>query len=183
VETSERDSTVPPTPETFDIEAWVAGVRPNRRSVKLHPQAHVVARLEELAEEIDTAPDGRNVDGMIDEFDRLKAQFNDGVWFTVEQRSTEWIEKCRNDIAARLGVKLEDADRQTSVTIMLQQLAQQVIAPTGVTFQHLQGMFERNEGEVNKLFLAVQQANQQLAETAQVLTRDFSRRRSNGTRG
>jgi hypothetical protein len=174
------------TPENFDLAEWAAGVRPTQRSVKLYPNAHLIARMDELADKIDNAPEGADVDALIDEFETVREQFREGVWFTVEKRSSEWIQHQRSTTAKRLGIKLdEDFDAENSadnITLMLHQLAEQVVRPRGVTPDMLRSMYDANEGELVKLSNAMQTANRQLAESSGVLDRDFSGRRSHARR-
>lgn len=174
------------TPENFDLAEWAAGVRPTQRSVKLYPNAHLIGRMDELADKIDNAPEGADVDALIDEFESVREQFRDGVWFTVEKRSSEWIENQRKATAKRLGMKLDDdADADNAadnITLMLHQLAEQIVRPRGVTADMLRHMYDANEGELVKLTNAMQTANRQLAESSGVLDRDFSGRRSHARR-
>lgn len=170
------DTSVQPTPENFDMDAWLQGVRPTRRSVKLYPKAHLIARMEELAVEIQDAPEDANVDDKIDEFDALKAQFNEGVWFTVEKRTQEWVEKFRKDVRKRLNLK-PDKEEDLAVVVSYQ-LVEQIIEPAGITFNQLRALRAANEGEFNKLVAAMTLCNEQLAEKASVLDADFSARRS-----
>lgn len=181
-ETSLVDTTVTPVPEDFDLDAWLDGVRPQRRSVKLYPQADLVARMEEIADKIDNTPsyeESEELDALIDEFDQLKAQFKDGVWFTVEQRSTEWVENFRKRLAKTHNLK--DDPAKDAELISTYQIAEQIIQPQGVTFNHLRKLQAANEAEYVKLITATQLVNQMLAEKAGVLDRDFSGRRSAST--
>lgn len=174
------DSSPEVTPENFDLDGWLAGIRPTRRSVKLHAEGHLIARLEELAERIDAAPEGVDVDELIAEFERVRDQFNTGVWFTVEKRSSEWSKRFRKDLSKRHNLKPDDNEGD-NIIATLHQLAEQIVTPTGITYQHLRDMLDANEGELNKLILTMTNANTQLAESAGVLTRDFSERRSDTT--
>lgn len=178
------DSTGPVTPEDFDVEAFLAGMRPTRRSVKLYPSAHLVGRMEEIAGLIEAADPDASVDDLIDEFEACKAAFRDGQWWTVEKRSSEWINRFRADAAKALGLDVKALDdpeqdlNEQRAEVVLRQVAAQVVVPSGVTYETLRAMIETNEGEVNKLIVAVEFANTQLAESAKVLTLDFSQRRS-----
>lgn len=164
-------------PEGFDLGAFIAGVRPTRRSVKLYGRADLVGVLEQLAERIDALPDGPEVDGLIAEAERAQAAFlASGVWFTVEKRSSEWVERFRTDTAARLGVSAETPEGR--IALLLHQLAAQIVAPAGVTYAHLRALMDTNEGELNKLVVALTAANEQLADRARAVTLDFSQRRS-----
>lgn len=170
------------TPATFNFDDWVAGVRPTRRKIKLFPQAHLVARLDELAEAIDATPEGEDVDPLIDEFEAVRKQFRDGVWFTVEKRSSESVLANRKALAKRLGIKLDEdgdaANTDDSIVLVLHQLANQIVEPAGVTYEHLRAMLTANEGEVNKLVRTLEDVQYKLAENAFVVDRDFSERRS-----
>jgi hypothetical protein len=180
------DSTPHITPQDFSFEEFLNGVRPTRRSVLLYPHAELIARLDQIANQIDAAPEDRNVDDLIDEFERVKAQFHTGVWFTVEKRSSEWVEKFRVDTEKRLGMKRTRSDEDSEpelatrdlATISLHQLAEQIVTPSGVTVAQLQKLMDTNEGELNKLVFAMIEVNTKLAQAAEVLNKDFSRRRS-----
>lgn len=175
-----------PAPTDFDMESFIAGVRPTRRSVKLFPQAHLVARLEQIATLIDEAPADADVDALVDEFEQVKQQFRDGVWFTVEKRSQEWVERFRLDAEKQLGLKrtTDNGDgektlsNEDALAISMHQLAAQIVVPEHVTFEQLNTLRETNEGEASKLMACMLNVNNQLAQASQVLTRDFSARRS-----
>lgn len=164
-------------PEHFDLGAFIAGVRPTRRSVRLYARADLIGDLERIAERIDSLPDGAEVDGLVAEAVRLQAEFEaSGVWFTVEKRSSEWVEHFRRDAAARLGVSDETAEGR--IVLLLHQLAAQIVTPVGVTYAHVRALMDSNEGELNKLVVALTAANEQIAERARAVTLDFSQRRS-----
>lgn len=165
-----------PEPQDFDLAAFIGGVRPTRRSVRIHARADLIGRLEQIADRIDALPDGAEVDALIDEAERMQAEFAAGVWFTIEKRSSEWVKHFRDDTAKTYGLDPESEDGR--VSLLLHQLAAQIITPSGVTYDHLRAMFDTNEGELNKLIVALTMANEQIAEAAKVVTLDFSRRRS-----
>ncbi len=173
------------TPQDFAWDPFLTGVRPTRRGVRLYPHAHLVARMEYLADRIEGLPDGPEVDKLIDEFEQAKADFRQGVWFEVEKRSTEWVEKFRTDLAAKHDLNLgtaekdfEDGDNKDRMAALLHQLAAQIVTPSGTTYEDLRRLYEANEGELNKLIVTMGFANEALAERAKVLDADFSQRRS-----
>lgn len=170
------------TLENFDLDRWVDGIRPTRRKIKLYPNAHLIGQLEEIANRIDSAPDDADVDDLVEQFDRIRGQFRDGVWFTIEKRSSESVLASRKAIAKRVGIKLDDDGDSTNqadtITLILHQLVEQIVEPTGITYEHLRAMLDANEGEVNKLVLTLDLVQKQLAEKAGVLDRDFSERLS-----
>lgn len=161
--------------DDFDFGSWLAGVRPTRRAVQLYARGDLVARLDELEGRIDAATDDE-VDELLEEFERLRAEFRDGRWFIVEARSPEWVEEYRKRATGK--GKLSDAGR---IRIVVGQLAEQIVQPQ-VSAEQLAVLYDRNPGELNKLVVAMTFANNQVAETAGSLTRDFSSRRSDGTR-
>jgi len=178
------ESTTPPIgpPADFDLDAWLSGVRHTRRSVKLFGRADGLARMEQIAELVEASPEDDNVDALVDEFEVLQRNIRDsGVWFTVEGRSSEWVRHFRDTTAETLGVKLtSDSDAPANhdrVLVLLHQLADQIVEPA-ITVKQLQKLLDTSEGELNKLVVAMRFANDQLPESAEVLTLDFSSRRS-----
>jgi hypothetical protein len=183
-EVVEIESTPPATPQDFDLAAFLGGVRPTRRSVQLHAHGHLIARLEQIAAQIDAAPQGADVDALIDEFEETKTRFKAGVWFTVEKRSSEWVDHFRAEQHKQMGhrkAKNDDGDEAWSqadeLTVSLHQLAAQTVEPK-VTYEQLRQLLDDNEGELNKLMLCMINVNTRLAQASEVLTRDFSLRRS-----
>ena len=161
--------------DDFDFGSWLAGVRPTRRAVQLYARGDLVARLDELEGRIDAATDDE-ADDLLEEFERLRAEFRDGRWFIVEARSPEWVEEYRKRHTGK--GKISEAGQ---VQILIGQLAEQIVQPR-VTAEQLSTLYDRNPGELNKLVVAMTFANNQVAESAGSLTRDFSSRRSGSTR-
>ena len=179
------DTTPQLDPTTYNVDDLIRGIRPTQRSVKIHARGDVLARLDQLAGVIESAPEGADVDALIDEFDTLKKTFEDGEWWTVQRRSQDWVATFRKSTAKRLDITLDtdgdptgDTAEQDRRTLLLHQVAAQIIAPTGVTADQLAAIEDQNEGELTKLIVAVTVVNSTLAESAGVLTKDFSQRRS-----
>lgn len=170
-----------PPPADFNLQAFIRGVRPTRRSVRLYQQADVISQLEKLAEQIEQLPDGPEVDALIDQAQELQRIFHaGGVWFTVEKRSGEWVKAFRDRTSAAIGKTADSEDG--AMHIQLHQLAAQIVEPAGVTAEDLYQLYEANEGEVAKLLVALTMVNEQIAESAKVISLDFSQRRSGRTR-
>lgn len=170
-----------PVPESFDMAEWLAGVRPTRRAVRLFPNAHLVAELDKLADEIDSMPADADVDPLIDRFEALRQQYNDGVWFTVEKRSTEWLRAFRARVAEAEGLDLKASDLEARAAAEIRvghAVAAACIVEPKMTADQFAALSEANEGEAAKLVNLVNIVNDKLAESSEVLTRDFSRRRS-----
>ena len=175
---STRDASAPlPSPEDFDIAGWLSGVRPTRRAVKLYARADVLARMEEISGTVADLPDDE-IDDLLAEFEQLREAFEASArWFVVEARSPEWVEDYQRTAKQAMGIKKDPGERQ-KVAILLGQLAEQIVTPEGVEVAHLERLHEVNAGELNKLVVAMTMANGQVAESAKVLTLDFSSRRS-----
>lgn len=180
--------------EDFDFEAFLAGARPTRRAVQVFAKAHLVAGMEELAGEYDQAEaDGATrstLRGIADRFSAARNEFySSGRWFACEARSAERMEHVRKEAARLHGITLP-ADDATGDDAMIPRadydtleraiLADCIVSPT-VTEDALKRMQQHLPTEYPKLVVAMKQANSRLAEGAQVLTRDFSRGRSNKT--
>ena len=175
------DATEPPEVEDFDFDAWLAGVRPTRRSVKLYGRADLIGRMEEIAAQIEDAV-GDDAEDLIDEFETAKDAFDASArWFVVEARSPEWVDDFHRTRARAIGIKKGEPGERQKQQILLEQLAEQIVSPTGITPQALVTLLDRNAGELNKLIVAMTFANTSVAESAKVLTLDFSSRRPGGS--
>lgn len=179
------DSTPEVTPATFDSSAFLAGIRPTRRSVRIVERADLVGDMERLAQmynEADAEDDDAECERLAAEFQPVADAFHDSKrWYTVEKRSSEWIEHFREETAETLGLDLESDDKAVRRELLIRQVAEQIVAPEGTTYDDLLSLYERNEGELNKLVVATTMANQQTADSAKVATPGFSLRRSEKT--
>ena len=183
-----RDTTPEITPQTFDSSAFLRGVRPTRRSVQIVERADLVADLERLQgmfNEADEADDDEACERIAAEFEAVAEEFHASKrWYTVEKRSSEWVDHFRERTVEEHGLTLpakepRNADERSAVAEMsLRQLAEQIVAPSGVTYEDLRALYDHNEGELVKLLAAMTMANQQHAGSAQVATPGFSLRRS-----
>lgn len=188
-----RDTTQPLNVGTFDLEAFINGVRPTRRTVTLHMRGDLIGVMDRLGSLIEATPDGPEVDELIEQFEDAKAQFLAGVaHWTVEKRSTEWVNAQREACAKAAGIKLDKdgtaPDAESGLHLLLDQIANQVVEvngqPVEITANQLRKMYDANEGEVNKLVVAVENVNTKVAQSAKdVLSRDFSQRSSTGRSG
>lgn len=178
------DASVPQTPESFDLEGWLQGVRPVRRSVKLLPNGHLVARLEQIVQQINDAGEDDNVDDLVDEFEQVKAKAHQGVWFTFEARSSEWVKKFRNDVSAQgnFKVRVDDqglmkGDDDKINAVLDHQIAAQIVEPSGVTAEQIIRL-RQVSNEHAKLVVCLAETNSSVVNSAEVMNRDFSARRS-----
>lgn len=186
------DTSEPLSVEDFDLDAFIDGMRPTRRSIKLHERGDLIGTMDLLASEIESAPESVNVDHLIDAFTRARDTFLSAtaLW-TVEKRSTEWLTAQREQSAKAAGIKLDKDGQTTShadgMRLLLDQVAGQVVEingrPATVTANRLRKMYDANEGELNKLVVAVENVNTAVAQQANVLTKDFSQRSSTARGG
>lgn len=191
-----RDTSPPLDVATFDLGAWVRGVRPTRRTVKLYLRSDLLGALDELGDRIESAGDTVNVDADVDEFERLRQEYlADFTYWTVEGRSSEWVSKCWDESVKAHRITLDRAGNARNdtdkVTLLLDQLAGQVVevktpdgqVQQGVSAEVLRELFNGNERELNKLAYAMADCNQNPGDRATVLTKDFSQRSSTARSG
>lgn len=180
------DTTPDVSVEDFDFFAdFLSGARPTRRSTKLYMRADLIGQLEELVQEIEAEGGDPSEDPKVrDLYETFHAS---GRWFTVEKKSGEWETKFRQDTINRLGIKVDkdgnvlaEAD---GLAIGFEQTAAQMVVPSNVTAEGLRKLYDINQGEVNKLFLAVRLANSEMAETVRVVGPDFSSKPSTSSDG
>ena len=184
---SSIDITVAPTVDDFDFQDWLEGVRPTRRAVRLYARADLIGRMEEIAGEAADAEklgDSDALAGLVDEMETLRETFDASAhWFVVEARSPEWVDDFHRIRARDMGVRKGEPGERQKQQILLEQLAEQIVTPSGVTAEALAVMLDRSAGELNKLIVAMTFANQQVADSAGVLKLDFSSRRPAVTPG
>ena len=170
----------PLNPTTFDFSAWLRGVRPARRKVRLYARGDLVAEMDALMEGIDSAPDRAEREA---ELERLTEAFEESAcWFTLEARSSQWRTKFRSDYIQAHGFAkrgeedcAQDADQ---IELNLAQICAQLVEPK-VTLEQMKALFEAAEPEVLKLVSFMRLVND---EPANGVTADFSRRLSGGSR-
>ena len=180
-------------PEDFDPAAFLKGVRSQRRAVKIFTRPDLLAELEHVVNELDSLPaaaqNGKAAAELRKKGAQLQADFiGSGVWWELEERSEDWIERTQEQAVADLGVDVEinhnaplgDQGIPGNVVrrIMIRQLQGQVVTPSGVTVDMLEEMYQRIPTEVFKLFTAMAVVNASQAQRSGLLTRDFSQRRS-----
>ncbi len=182
--------------EDFDPKAFIQGIRPYREATLIYPGGDLIPRMRELAAKIDATEDGDPaLNDLIDEFDAARKAFTDGGrWWGVEGRSTDAILAMRRAAAKQRGIDLDENDLgdlgessgamtdTDRLAILLDQLAEQIVVPSGVTRADLQTMLDIAEPEVAKLISAMTLVNTRAAQGANVFALDFSSRRSGNRR-
>ena len=171
-------------PEDFDMDAFLEGVRPFRRAVRLFMRADLVAEMDELGGQINNAPAGTDTSTLVEQFYAKKAAFYDsGRWFVLEARSPEWVEVQRKEMAKEYGLSIKKTGelgdgprREEALEGMTHELLRrQIVTPTKVSRENLAKLAARSPGEYRKLLVTQGFVNSNLAERSGVLTVDFSR--------
>ena len=175
------DTSITPTVEDFDLDAWLNGARPSRRSITLYSRGDLIGRLEEFVSLIELADDDEQRQVIEIAAEKVQHEFlASGQVFTLEGRSSEWVkayrEGCAKQLGLKLGVKTGTVKDETEYAMRM--LAEQVVVPSGMTYEKLKRLSEIAEPEVLKLIAAQVAANTQAAATVGVVTRDFSQGRS-----
>ena len=184
----ELDDTAEVERADLTVDEFLSGVRAQRRAVKIRPYLHVLADLQRIPDIIDAAPEGENVDDLIDEYYAAAALYETSVWWVVEQRTPERRREVRRSAAKRLGIELhddgenvrdDDPDQTNAAALEAHVIADHVVQPEGVTAEQVRALYESSPGEYTKLDHAVARVMRVLdEETAQGVLRDFSSRRS-----
>lgn len=181
---------------TFDLAGFIGGVRPTRRTVALYGRADLVGAMDEAANRYDHAQDDDEAERCLSIYEQAKAAFLASVThWTVEKRSSEWIADRWEQYAKAHSIPLDDGetkDLKARLRLLTDQLAGQVVevkdhagntVARDVTADDLRALYDANEGEFNKLLYAMTDANASFAQSARVLTRDFSRKSSTARSG
>ncbi|MGC0144469.1 hypothetical protein [Pseudactinotalea sp. Z1732] len=154
------------TPEDFDFDEFVQGARPNRHAIRVPVRGDLLGRMQMLVMRIEEAERaGQDVDELVGEYEEAKAEFEaNRPLFIMEGRSTtrrRQIEKHLEKLGVqRPGKKATDEEYgDYAKTVMLHQLADQVVHPKGVTAEGLEALMEVNEPAVDLIYAAGQRAN------------------------
>lgn len=178
------DVSPPLDPEDFDFDAFLEGARPFRRAVRLFMRADLIAEMDELAGQINNAPQGADTTKLVTQFYATKdAFYASGRWFVLEARSPEWVEAARKELAKEFGLSIKksgelgDGPRREEALEQMthEMLRRQIVTPTKVSRDNLEKLAARSPGEYRKLLVTQGFVNANLAERSGVLTVDFSR--------
>lgn len=177
------------TPENFDLNAWVSGIQPTTRAVNIYGRADLIAEIEMLEAKLkiaeaaaDSGEESLDDAGSVADLEaRLTQRYQEfvdsGITFKVQGRSENWLDavekRCRN--SARVNGASKD---EKTVFVQLNQLAESIVQPEGVTYEHLAALREVSESQVRKLLVAFSLACNQAPQ----VTAPFSQRSSGGRR-
>lgn len=173
----------PEVDEDFDLDAWISGITPTMRSVKIYQRVDLLARLDELDTELRITkqipaeergvndPTPESVEAEQDEI--LQQIDASGVWFKIRGLSDD-VRDAIKDRLKKQGVK-------DQLTVTLHELEAAVISPPGVTAAHLRKLGEANEVQLKMLVATFGFACTQPPKVTAPLSRSSSAERS--TRG
>lgn len=176
-----------------DVSEFLAGVRAQRRGVKIRPGLHLLEHMQRLVAEIESLPEDDTPDDLLDEYEKIKAEFLVTEWWVVEQRTHERRRHVRRQAAEKFDIELsedgemvvgDDADGSGASKVEAYVMADHVIRPVGVTGADITALYEASPGEYMKIDFAVAKVMRVVEEQqTQEVLRDFSSRRSGKTGG
>lgn len=134
-------------PKTFDVGAWLAGVRKPRRSVTLYARLDLQAEIDRLAE-LEMKSTGKQALEYKQRASELQTELiESGIPFVIEGRSQSAVQA--------LHASLEKAGIKDPQTVTFEQLASQIVSPEGVTVDDLNAFAEVAPAQVAKLIDAL----------------------------
>ena len=161
------DITEDVAPEDFDFDAFVDGVRPGRRAVRVTMRADLVAEIDQIAIQAEALedPNGEEAQALLNRFEQIKEQIAASQKvFVVEARSEHRMRQIVKQME-KLGVTKpgknadEDEIREYNEELALRRLADAIVVPSNVSVDGLRKINEVAESEINKLFGALHDAN------------------------
>lgn len=141
--------------ETFDLDAWIDGVEPTTRSVRIYQRADLLGRYDELEQELRVAKKVPEKDRGV--ADRGPQSIEQEMFLVAQQLedSARWFKIRGMSDAAR--DKIEKPLRKQKVDqddIDMRVLSEAIVSPRGVTPAHLRKLGERNEVQLKMLQVA-----------------------------
>ena len=175
-------------PREMTIDDFLAGVRARRKAVKIRPNLHRFGDMERLVAEIEAAPEGVDVDDLIDAYEAAREEFEAHEWYVVEQRTAERRALVLRETAKAHGIELGDDDNPTVegearaaalATMSYAVWADAVVEPAGFAGDDMRRLYESSPEEFQRLHDAISAVGLVLDERAEkAVLRDFSSRRS-----
>lgn len=175
-------------PADYDVAEYAAGIRPGQRSVMIQPRPDLYPNLQRVVRGIQSATDDADVDDLIDEYERIKAQML--VEWVVERRSPEWVKEFYAKAAEELEIEGKngatdvargDFTYDQAIEVSMRMILAQTLQPAGWDLARLRDLYKAAPEQLDLLADAVAKVN---AGHTEELTLDFSQRRSTnrGTR-
>lgn len=170
--------------EDFDFDAFVDGVRPGRRAVKITMRADLMLELDRIIAEYEaTDKEDRDEEELLTRFNAVKAEvIASQRLFVVEARSDARIDEIKEEMRT-LGKPepnrkaTEEMRREWREELLLRRLADAIITPSNVTYEGLAKLREVAESQINLLVGTMQMVNSNPTDGVKGVTPDFSRGR------
>src|SRR5690625_3801907 len=140
------------TPEDFDFDAFVDGVRPGRRAVRVTMRADLAAEIDQIALQAEALedPNGDDAQALYDRFEKIQAQIVASQrMFVVEARSDhrgrQIIKQMEKQGITEPGKKATQAEIQEwNEEVAIRRLADAIVIPSNVTVDGLKKLEERD---------------------------------------
>lgn len=149
------DVTPETTPEDFDFDEFVSGVRPGRRAVRVYGRPDLMAELEQIKFRAEQLGDDDTEDAtdLMEQFREVTRQIKDSSRvFVVEARSDARTKVLMKQIGPEPGNKATRDERdEWNSELALLRLADAIITPSKVSVESLRKLREANEPEFGKL--------------------------------
>lgn len=130
-------------PRDFGFAAWLSGVTPVRETVTIYPDGHSQAEISKLAKLEAGAPKGERAALAEQLRDLYAKRIASGMDFVLEGRTATWVKDFHEKAKAE-GVT-------DPIEVTLRQIAAQLVAPEGVTADHLRQIWNVREADVDAL--------------------------------
>lgn len=155
------------TPEDFDFDAFMDGVRPGRRAVRVTGRADLAAEIDKIAIQAEGLedPNGEEAQALLEHFETVKSQIAASQHvFVVEARSDhrgrQIVKQMEKQGITEPGKKAsQDEIREYQEELAIRRLADGIVIPSNITVEGLKKLEERAPSEVNKLYGAFHEVN------------------------
>ena len=177
---------------SFNVGAWIDGVRPLRRAVRviLGNDVDALVELQKVSDELSRMQDDDpDVDDLIDRAVELQ-EIMRGQWVVVEARGPEWVRANGLRLMERLGIEKPDPEKldgqsdedvrklvESNRVLLAHMCAAQIVEPR-LSGDDLVKLDTARRSEMDKIIQVVASINSVGAAGDPVMSVDFSRLRS-----
>lgn len=154
-----------PAPADFEVGAWFQGLRSTVRSVNIYQRSDLIGEIEELEQKLLierqvaqvselSLHESDELSDIEDELNDLRKEFVDsGVTFQIEGRSESWMNRVEKEWKNHSDTHGMSKDEK-NVFVRMHQLAESIVEPKGVTYEHLAALREASEPQMRKMLVA-----------------------------
>ncbi|MCH8613473.1 hypothetical protein [Arsenicicoccus dermatophilus] len=197
VEASLTTVTTPdPDPAAFDLEEFLAGIRPVLRRIRIYPRGDLVAQADALADELEDL--GRAHAAVVgtpaeddaaaaflaarERLEELRRTYQESaVEWVVQERSADWVAQTRTEFCQARGVEPQPGGAVPDDLVQeftYHVTAEMTVTPAGVTTDTMRRLHEAAPHEFERIDAACTAALSQAGPTSWGMTADFSLRPS-----